>query len=575
MGNLALKYKNVEDLIAKLSAWSELEATEKLAEFFVDARFRLSSDQFHRQYVDGKDDGGIDFCHSEDDTFFILQSKFASKPHRSDPETIGHELGKLNNTLNGHNPNSRAEEFVNALHRSIGSNGLLEVIWITTNIMEQSVIDTAQKLLNKMKRDEGWELDVDFVPIDKNSLQRMIFDIAHGYIPYTGRKTLKIEGGYIENRENSAGVYSLVCTVKVNDILVWFKQKSDVQKFLQKNIRDYIGETKINREIKKSYANSPDWFWYKHNGIIIFADSISKSPNSSELVLRNPQVVNGGQTLIALFSAYDQAQRKDSTADVLVRFYRLPYEDSETYHNSIEIIKALNSQNPIRASDLHSTDPRQVIVESLMKQLGYGYWRRRGKEAKSGRYSVTMRNLALYYYMCRKHVPHEGVRGEVEQIFEEDQKYDETFPEDSINKELSINHVALNYVTVWNIAEALDTFISDLRKYTRELSQYTWFFVLADIYGKLLDWRAMWFDLHGWRYWKEFIESDELKEGLWQYARRGFEVGTAIIPRNEEPRRFFKTKEATQRFASKVTSARGFNTAVSRSYNIFKRSLND
>ncbi len=64
---------------------------------------------------------------------------------------------------------------------------------------------------------------------------------------------------------------------------------------------------------------------------------------------------------------------------------------------SIEIISAFNWQNKINPSDLRSTDPKQVRLEQLFASIGYKYLRKRSKEAKSTRYSITVRNLALRY----------------------------------------------------------------------------------------------------------------------------------------------------------------------------------
>ncbi len=169
-----------------------------------------------------------------------------------------------------------------------------------------------------------------------------------------------------------------------------------------KNVREFLGETgkagKINKAIGHSYLSDPDWFWYKHNGIIILADDIFIDRVKNELVLRNPQIINGGQTLKALFSAYSKNNKAENSAKVLLRIYRLPYEDAETYKRSIEIISALNSQNKINPSDLRSTDPRQVRLERLFQQMGsgYRYWRKRSKEAKSSRYSIKFQ-LFLFW----------------------------------------------------------------------------------------------------------------------------------------------------------------------------------
>jgi hypothetical protein len=83
-----------------------------------------------------------------------------------------------------------------------------------------------------------------------------------------------------------------------------------------------------------------------------------------KIVVRNPQIVNGAQTITQLYKAYDANRNDNNPTKILVRIYRLPYEDSETYKRSIDIITALNSQNKIKASDLHSTDPRQVMLEN-------------------------------------------------------------------------------------------------------------------------------------------------------------------------------------------------------------------
>src|SRR3989337_3587273 len=107
----------------------------------------------------------------------------------------------------------------------------------------------------------------------------MISDVAHGYVPYTGKKVLPISRGtdgarHIEYRNESTGIYSVVCTVNLTDLLRWIRKKQDIERFLQKNVRGYLGEKAINREVKKSFLTTPDWFWYKHNGIIIFADGL-------------------------------------------------------------------------------------------------------------------------------------------------------------------------------------------------------------------------------------------------------------------------------------------------------------
>lgn len=566
-----MEYQNTDELIRKLLIPNNVEATKKLTEFYAQARFKIRPEEFDRQYTDGSNDGGIDFYHNEDNAFFIFQTKFSGSPKKISTSEILDEIRKLKNTLTTDNPNKKAEDFVNAVKRETGNkDAILEVLWLTTNIVEQSVRDEIQNDLESWRKENGWVLGIDFVAIDKHALESVIYDVKHGYIPYIGKKILKLEQGqWIETTWEETGVYSVVCTVNVNDILKWFRTSDEIDKFLQKNVREFIGETKINKAIAKSYLNNPVWFWYKHNGIIIFADNLSIDEAKMELVLRNPQVVNGGQTLKALFSVYDKNNRSDNSAKVLLRIYRLPYEDTETYKRSIEIISALNSQNKIKPSDLRSTDPRQVRLELLFEKIGkgYKYLRKRAKEAKSSRCSITMRNLALRYYVCKKNAPHEGVRGNVEELFEEENKYNEVFDEAAINKELSGNHVVINYVTCWNIDQLLQKVVLPNRD--AEYSQYTKWFVLWDIYRKLIEWKRKKFNL-GWQLWIEFIEFYQFEKAVFDYARSAFRIGREIIPVREEARSFFKKKDAVTKFSSKV-SIRNFESTMNKALNRFQR----
>ena len=418
------------------------------------------------------------------------------------------------------------------------------------------------------RKENGWVLNIDFVTIDKYDLERLIYDINVDAIPYTGRQELKLEQGqWIETMWEETGIYSVTCIVNVNDILRWFKDFDEIDKFLQKNVREFLGESKINKAIGKSYLEAPALFWYKHNGIIMLVDNLLVNKMKPSLTLINPQVINDGQTLKDLFSIYDKNNRSDNSAKVLLRSYRLPYEDTKTYKRSIDIISALNSQNKINPSDLRSTDPRQVRLERIFKEIGYKYLRKRAKDAKSSRYSIMMRNLALRYYVCKKNAPHEGVKGNVEELFKENAKYEEIFDESAINKELSGNHIVINYVTCWSIDQILQKI--DLPSRDAEYFQYTKWFVLVDCYSKLMEWKQKKFNL-GWQMWINFIESNQFKKAIFDYSYSAFRIGREIIPMREEPRSFFKTKNAVDKFISKV-SVRNFESIMTKALGKFQK----
>jgi AIPR protein len=567
-----MAYNNVDDLVRKLSLKTDKEATKELTKFFALPRFALTADDFDRRYCDGANDGGIDIFNEEGPVSFIVQSKFTGTPRSIGSNTVLAEIRKVVNTLTNQNPNHRAETFVNAVrHGSNDPGTLLEFIFLTTNDVSEHVISAAQEALEALNRTHGWRTSVDFVPFGRAELQRLLLDIRYGYVPHTGKRELPIAQGpggrqLIENRGDDTGVYSVVCTAKVTDLLKWVLPSGDVSQFLQKNVRGYEGEKEINNGIIASFEKEPRWFWYKHNGIVIFADSLIVSSDSSKLILRNPQIVNGGQTLVATYKAFDKLGRKDSDAEVLVRVYRFPYDRMETHKEGLEIVKALNSQNPIKPSDLHSNDSRQVRLEKLFEELDYKYHRKRAKENKSARFSITMRNLALNYLVCKKQIPHEGVTGKIEEIFSESTRYQEVFPEDRIGRDLGLTHIALEYVLVWQITELLAKVRKDLPKKERELYNYTRYFVLADAYRRVLEWRQQTSIHPSWHDWKEFIESPAFENGLWAFARSAFKVVSSTVPAGEEARKFFRRKEASEKYSRVAPASKSLRIDMNREW---------
>jgi hypothetical protein len=56
----------------------------------------------------------------------------------------------------------------------------------------------------------------------------------------------------------------------------------------------------------------------------------------------------------------------------------------------------------------------------------------------------------------------------------------------------------------------------------------------------------------GWQMWINFIESYQFEKAVLDYSRPAFKIAREIIPAQEEPRSFFKTKDAVSKFSSKV-----------------------
>lgn len=568
---------DVNDLIKKLKDKDTVEQTKSLTRFYISTRFKYSDHDFDVGYVDGSDDGGLDFvCKHDDNSYYILQSKFTATPRKVNFNEIKHEIDKIFKTLIQENTNKKADEFVNALRRDKNdSDTIVTINWLTTNVLSDDIASETQKLIDSMRNKHNIGAVIDFIPIDKEAIDRAIYDHKHDFIPLTGRKHLPIKA-YIKDNNPETSINSITCKVKMIDILNWFKGKEDIKNYLQKNVRGFIGgedtNKTINSRIAKSFKEQPRLFWYKHNGIIIFVDSFRI--DDKELILINPQIVNGGQTVTTIYSVWDK-NRVNNDAEVLIRVYRQSYEDSETYERTVEIVSALNSQNKVNPSDLKSNDQVQVNISRSLTKYGYEYIRKREKNAKSSTSKIKMVDLAKVFYCCISKRPDISARGNVEQLFEENKSYELIFDKNEIGKPLNTkntNHRIIQYITSWCIFNNKNKFPVK-SKLDNDYFQYTQYYLISDIYQKVWDWKLRNFE-DELDIWLSFLQSEYFNEAVKKYSKPLIKIIRNLMPRDGKASDYFRSKEAVEDYNQKSKKIR-IDTLIKDEFTKYKRNLED
>lgn len=169
------------------------------------------------------------------------------------------------------------------------------------------------------------------------------------------------------------------------------------------NVRDYLGNNKINKKIAKTLSEESENFFLYNNGLTITAETITaeavKFNNSTKLTLKNYQVVNGGQTLRSIYQyKNDKSQDVDNVmnslvnSSVLVRLLATSTDEELTS----KISEYTNSQNPIKELDLRSVDRIQRVIEKRLDQENIHYQRKRGRGRTTRRdysHSISMEKL--------------------------------------------------------------------------------------------------------------------------------------------------------------------------------------
>ena len=187
-------------------------------------------------------------------------------------------------------------------------------------------------------------------------------------------------------------IRSSVMPVNVNDIYELIKKaKKEGYELFEENIRDFIGENSaINKEIINTLKDKKERinFIYYNNGITIIADDITtekqeniyhenRIEHTNKSIIKNPQIVNGCQTVNSIYYALNMFQGSDyerkveyKNTFVMVKLLQLSNEtDKDTY---LKIVNYNNSQNAIKLKDFVAA---QEIFTNLKKDLReYGFF---------------------------------------------------------------------------------------------------------------------------------------------------------------------------------------------------------
>ena len=241
----------------------------------------------------------------------------------------------------------------------------------------------------------------------------------------------------------------------------YFKFISDedgnlIKHIFESNVRDYQGKTNVNNEIQDTLENpGNEEFWWLNNGVTIIA-SEAAAPGGKELVIHNPEIVNGLQTSSEIHRFFSSNLDKISSEkrDILIRV--IVPENEETRDR---IIRATNSQTPIPKSSLRATDQVHRQIEEYFKPRGLFYDRRKNFYKNEGRkpkeiISVPFISQCLISVLMQKP---DFARARPSTLLEEDESYNKLFHK---NNELNTYYLA----ALWG--RNIEVFLKELKTYS-------------------------------------------------------------------------------------------------------------
>lgn len=354
--------------------------------------------------TDGPSDGGIDgyFIDKEQKLIYLLQSKFRTTDKNfRDKEIEMEELLAMDvdRIMHGEETDEHGTPYNGKIKALIGQINAISDMpnWTTRVVLLANVKSSIKSKLKTLTK--GFDVEIFN---HERVYTELVFPLISG--TYFNIKELKIT---INVDKNSSGhriqyypqtkygectVNALyVPTLEIAKIL--FKFKNSILKY---NPRSYL-ELKsgsVNAKIANSIENiSTNEFALFNNGITMLSDETKYSDtvgkrNIAEVLVTNPQIINGGQTAYTLSMLYEKHLQKgdlDVFNDKEVFLKIISFNENEgSVDDKLKLIEdisiATNQQSPVYEADRRANDKVQVKLQELIyNDFGLFYERKRGE----------------------------------------------------------------------------------------------------------------------------------------------------------------------------------------------------
>lgn len=351
--------------------------TRALAAFAINTFLDVEKDIITPFIVDGFNDNGIDAFYFDEsqNILHIVQSKW----HNNGNGTI--TKGDMQNFIVGIKDlfnsnfdrfNNRIKKYQRYLEDAINSsNTKLNLIIAhtgTQDLGEHVLRDLEDFVTETNNPTEVCKVEI----LDQGLIHKKIAQNSVGN-PINLNITLNNWGFFNQPYKAHYGF------VDAGQIASWWEEHNP--RLFAPNIRMFLGESDVNKELFDTLLNEPEKFYYFNNGVTILCSSFEKTRaggnrrDSGTFECKGVSVVNGAQTVGSIGQAYQKKPEQVEQASVLVKIISLEScpEDFDR-----EITKATNTQNKIENRDFVSQDHEQARLQSELSIDGVHYSFKKG-----------------------------------------------------------------------------------------------------------------------------------------------------------------------------------------------------
>ncbi len=350
--------------------------------------FRLEETEAIQSVCDSINDKGIDgiFLDEDEEQIYIFQSKFSPLSGRDQGDV---DIREFISTKEWFKDNSSLKSLLD----STASSELKSLIQ-GLNLTELEIKDFEIRLIFVTNKNFDTNAK-EFLKLNEFFLEGEDFSKIFERYSFISDSETEKEPKKLLISNKTKIVYPLPNGIVANVFCIPIKELMkldgiDDRTLFYKNVRYGLGNTRVNKEIRKTLQTQSEHnnFFLYHNGITILCSDLEESPQG-ELTIHDYSVINGCQSML---SFYENRNLLTENLFVLVKFIKLnqdsPLLNKITYYT--------NNQNSITLRDLKSNDRvhKQLQKEFNEKFNGKVLYKIKRGDSESGYEEIIETDLA-------------------------------------------------------------------------------------------------------------------------------------------------------------------------------------
>ena len=310
-------------------------------------------------WVDGSNDGGVDYIYSDDETMYLIQGKSSSSLSVDEVKTA---LNKMDATVKCFENNQisnfskQMQQTYLTCYEDLNENKNIELVLFTNTLFKKN---QKNNLNNFIKSQNMKSYSVKIYDYDDITTKDLEVYQDSGLID---EDSIEI---YLDSDKNNTLTYNneqgMIVNIKASSLKKLYIKYSKKGLF-SFNLREHIKQKNVDEKIEETINNDKDNFWFYNNGITIGCNDFYLDGNRIKLF--GFSIINGAQTTTKIGEAKDIDEDYDfALVCKLVKSESASLEYESEFISKIS--RASNSQKPIKFRDLKSNAREQKQLQKL------------------------------------------------------------------------------------------------------------------------------------------------------------------------------------------------------------------